>query len=162
AWAPATSVNIAYYINSTVINTRVNAFICPSDGMSPTAVTTTTTVFDFNCNYVGSIGTTIEANGNPSQVSSIQQTTGIFAFDSPTLHNCPIYTMASVIDGSSNTIAYSEHLVGGGAATFTDSRRVSWEGVTQVAGVVSQDAWTMGIPKVTQALSACSTYASSN
>jgi prepilin-type N-terminal cleavage/methylation domain-containing protein len=34
AWAPATSVNIAYYTNSTVTTTHLNAFLCPSDGLS--------------------------------------------------------------------------------------------------------------------------------
>ena len=127
AWAPATSINISYYMNSTVTNSRLNAFLCPSDGLSPSSVSTSGTVFDFNCNYAGSTGTTINAAGNPTQTSVIQRTTGIFGFDSPTLHNVPVYTMASVTDGSSNTIAYSEHLVGGGTVTTADPRRVSWE-----------------------------------
>ena len=70
--------------------------------------------------------------------------------------------MASVNDGSSNTVAFSEHLVGGGTSTFTDSRRVAWGGVAQVAGVAAPDAWTVGVPTVATALAACSTYASQN
>jgi prepilin-type N-terminal cleavage/methylation domain-containing protein/prepilin-type processing-associated H-X9-DG protein len=159
AWAPASSINIAYYTNSTVTNSRISAFICPSDGVSPTFVSTSGTVYDFNCNYVGSTGTTINAVGNPTQTSKIQQTTGIFGFDSPTLHNVPVYSMASVTDGTSNTIAYSEHLVGGGTGSFSDPYRVSWEGVPQVAAVVIQDAWTVGIPAVSQVLQACASAA---
>jgi prepilin-type N-terminal cleavage/methylation domain-containing protein/prepilin-type processing-associated H-X9-DG protein len=155
AWAPASSINIAYYTNSTVTNSRIAGFLCPSDGVSPTSVSTSGTVFDFNCNYVGSTGTTINSVGNPTQESLIQQSTGIFGFDSGTLHNVPVYTMASVTDGTSNTIAYSEHLVGGGTGSFSDPYRVSWEGVTQVGAVVIQDAWTVGIPAVSQALQAC-------
>jgi prepilin-type N-terminal cleavage/methylation domain-containing protein/prepilin-type processing-associated H-X9-DG protein len=162
-WAPATSINQSYLTNSTVTNTRLNAFICPSDGISPTVVSVAgSTYFNFNCNYVGSTGTTINTVGTAStQSSSIQQTTGIFGFDSPTLHNVPVYTMASVTDGSSNTIAYGEHLVGGGAATAS-AFRVSWEGVAQEANVVTPDAWTIGVPVVSQALQACNTYATQN
>jgi prepilin-type N-terminal cleavage/methylation domain-containing protein/prepilin-type processing-associated H-X9-DG protein len=159
AWAPATSVNIAYNTNSTVTNARINAFLCPSDGVSPTQVSTSGYVYDFNCNYVGSTGTTINSVGNPTQTSTIQQSTGIFGFDSPTLHNVPVYNIAGVTDGTSNTIAYSEHLVGGGTASFTDPYRVSWEGVSQVAAVVSKDAWLVGIPAVAQALQACASAA---
>jgi prepilin-type N-terminal cleavage/methylation domain-containing protein/prepilin-type processing-associated H-X9-DG protein len=162
AWAPATSVNIAYLTNSTVTTTHLNAFLCPSDGLSPGSASTSGTVYNFDCNYVGSTGTTINAAGNPTQTSLIQQSTGIFGSDSPTLHNVPVYTMASVTDGSSNTIAYSEHLVGGGSATSASPFRLSWEGVSQVAAVVNQDAWSVGITPVAQALQACATYASQN
>jgi prepilin-type N-terminal cleavage/methylation domain-containing protein/prepilin-type processing-associated H-X9-DG protein len=162
AWAPATSVNIAYYTNSTVTTSHLSAFLCPSDGMSPASINGNGTVYNFDCNYVGSTGTTINAAGNPTQTSLIQQSTGIFGCDNPTLHNVPVYTMASVTDGSSNTIAYSEHLVGGGSMTSAAPFRVSWEGVSQVAAVVNQDAWTIGITPVAQVLQACSTYASQN
>ncbi len=69
--------------------------------------------------------------------------------------------MANVTDGSSNTIAYSEHLVGGDTASITDVRRASFGGVTQVAGVVSLDPRGL-YPQVVQALAACSTYAQAN
>ena len=128
AFAPATSVNLAYYTNSTVLYTRLTSFTCPSDGISPTLVTDGNLVF--NCNYQGSVGTTIEAIASTAKQSvNIQQTTGIFGFDDPVLHGVPVYGMSSLTDGSSNTIAYSEHLVGGGTATFRDPRRVSFEGV---------------------------------
>jgi prepilin-type N-terminal cleavage/methylation domain-containing protein/prepilin-type processing-associated H-X9-DG protein len=162
AWSPATSLNIAYYTNSTVTNTQISAFICPSDGVSPTQATPSGSVFEFNCNYVGSTGTTINSVGNPTQTATIQQTTGIFGFDNPTRHNVPVYTMASVTDGSSNTIAYSEHLVGGGTGSFTDPYRVSWGGVSQAGAVVKQDAWAVGVPVVAQALRACARFASQN
>jgi prepilin-type N-terminal cleavage/methylation domain-containing protein/prepilin-type processing-associated H-X9-DG protein len=160
AFAPATSVNLAFYINSTVLYTRLNGFICPSDGVSPTIVTTGNLIF--NCNYQGSVGTTIEAIATTAQQSvSIQRTTGIFGFDDPILHGVPAYNMTSVIDGSSNTIAYSEHLVGGGTTTFSDSRRVSFEGVPQVDSVATSDAWNL-LPQVQQALASCSTFAQQN
>ena len=158
-FTPATSVNIAYYTNSTVLSTQLKVFICPSDGLSPTVVASGNLYF--NCNYVGSTGTTIEAIGTPVQTVTIQQTTGIFGFDDPTKRGVPAYNMASVVDGSSNTIAYSEHLVGGGTTSFSDSRRVSFEGVTQVGSVAIQDPWPL-YPQVVQAMSACSTFATKN
>jgi prepilin-type N-terminal cleavage/methylation domain-containing protein/prepilin-type processing-associated H-X9-DG protein len=159
-WAPATSGNQAFFTNSTVLFTQISAFICPSDGLSPTIVAAGN--LNFNCNYQGSVGTTIEAIATTANQSvSIQQTTGIFGFDDPKLHGVPVYSMASVLDGSSNTIAFSEHLVGGGIATATDPRRFSFEGVTQVASVVAQDPGAI-LPQVLQALSSCSTFAAQN
>ncbi len=159
SFAPAQALNMAYYTNSTILYLRLNGFICPSDGVSPTTVGSAR--LDFNCNYVGSTGTTIEAVGSTLQSVSIQQTTGIFGFDNPGVHGVPVYSMANVTDGSSNTIAYSEHLVGADTAAITDVRRASFGGVTQVAGVVSLDPTSL-YPQVVQALAACSTYAQAN
>jgi prepilin-type processing-associated H-X9-DG protein len=159
-FAPATSVNIAFYTNSTALFTQLNTFICPSDGISPTIVTSGNLVF--NCNYQGSVGTTIEAIATTANQSvSIQKTTGIFGFDDPVNHGVPVYSMTSVTDGSSNTIAYSEHLVGGGTTSFTDPRRVSFEGVSQIGAVVTMDAWTLAA-QVQQAMASCSTFAAQN
>ncbi len=159
SFAPAQALNQAYYTNSTILYTHLDIFICPSDGVSPTTVDSTR--IDFNCNYVGSTGTTIEAVGSTLQSVSIQPTTGIFGFDNPGVHGVPVYRMANVTDGSSNTIAYSEHLVGAGAAAITDVRRASFGGVTQVAGVVSLDPRAL-YPQVVQALAACAAYAQAN
>jgi prepilin-type N-terminal cleavage/methylation domain-containing protein/prepilin-type processing-associated H-X9-DG protein len=158
SFAPAQALNLAYYTNSTILYTRLDLFICPSDGVSPTTVASAR--LDFNCNYVGSTGTTIEAVGSTLQSVSIQPTTGIFGFDNPGVHGVPAYNMAGVTDGTSNTIAYSEHLVGGDAA-ITDVRRASFGGVTQVAGVVSLNPASLS-PQVVQALAACAAYAQAN
>jgi prepilin-type N-terminal cleavage/methylation domain-containing protein/prepilin-type processing-associated H-X9-DG protein len=157
SFAPAQANNQAYYTNSTLLYLRLNAFICPSDSLSPT----TDGVYNFNCNYVGSTGTTIEAVGNALQAVSIQQSTGIFGFDNPSLHGVPVYSIANVTDGTSNTIAYSEHLVGGDAPNGNDSRRVSFGGVTQVANVVALDPGNI-FPQVVQTLANCSAYAQAN
>ena len=77
------------------------------------------------------------------------------------MHGVPVYNMATVTDGTSNTIAYSEHLVGADTAAITDVRRASFGGVTQVAGVVSLDPRGL-YPQVAQALAVCSTYAQAN
>jgi prepilin-type N-terminal cleavage/methylation domain-containing protein/prepilin-type processing-associated H-X9-DG protein len=155
-FAPATSTNLAFSVNSTVLMTTVRLFNCPSDGISPS---TASGNLYFNCNYQGSTGTTIEAIGTTAQQSvTIQPTTGIFAFDDPVLHGVPVYSMANVTDGSSHTIAYSEHLVGGGTTNFTDSRRTSFEGITQVGAVAALDAWPLST-QVVQAMMSCSAFA---
>ena len=158
-WAPATSLNQAYSINSTVQFTRINMLLCPSDGLSPTT-SSESPPLNYDVNYRGSTGNTIEATGNPVQSVTIQQTTGIFGYDDPK-HGCPVYTMAHVTDGSSNTIAFSEFLVGGGVSSITDPRRISFEGISQMQNVTAQDGWTIA-SLVVPALSACSTFAQQN
>jgi len=75
-------------INSTGYNTKINSFLCPSDGSAG--------VSNIN-SYGASMGTTTQ------QVP--QQTTGLFAYQTA-------YNIAHVTDGTSNTIAYAENLVG--------------------------------------------------
>jgi prepilin-type N-terminal cleavage/methylation domain-containing protein/prepilin-type processing-associated H-X9-DG protein len=160
-WAPAQASNYAQMVQSTLLNVRISTFLCPSDGLSPTYIQKSNgAYFYFDCNYVGSIGTTIESVTDTNGVYvSLQQTTGIFGFDSPTLHNAPVYGIAAVTDGTSNTIAFSEHLIGGGATSFTDPRRVSLTGVSALAGVESTlDARTIS-SKVVAGLSSCASAA---
>ncbi len=79
---------IAGPTNSTVNNARVNFFLCPSDGNAGNT----------NLNsYHASQGTTIYVTNGPS--------TGVFAQQTK-------YSVADVTDGTSNTIAFSESLVG--------------------------------------------------
>ncbi len=92
-------------VNATVLNTRLNVFLCPSDGMAGTT----------NINsYHPCHGITTD----PWQDNS----TGVFA------HNAS-YSIASVTDGTTDTIAFSEALVGPPSNQFLKWR----EGVTNVA-----------------------------
>ena len=83
------SLNATNGENTTAWNTRINSFLCPSDGNAGQ---------QWRNSYKASIGTT--AQDNP------QQTTGVFACQRS-------YGLRDIIDGSSNTIAFGENLVGG-------------------------------------------------
>jgi len=80
------------YANATAFNTKLATFICPSDGTD-----TTSWGEPLLNNYYGSQGTTTD----PWQVGS----TGMFA-------NRAAYRESTVKDGLSNTIIFSEALVG--------------------------------------------------
>jgi prepilin-type N-terminal cleavage/methylation domain-containing protein/prepilin-type processing-associated H-X9-DG protein len=85
--------NFGYGINSTVVNAHLAVFICPSDGLTATNAAWN----GDNNNYMGCMGTAT----NPWTL----QGTGIFS-------NYSAFTIATVTDGTSNTIAFSECLVG--------------------------------------------------
>ncbi len=81
------------YYNYTVYNSNLNVFICPSDGK--TAQISSNDIN--NCNYFGSMGTTTQPWATTS--------TGIFA-------NYAAYGIQNVTDGTSNTVAFAEGVVG--------------------------------------------------
>jgi prepilin-type N-terminal cleavage/methylation domain-containing protein/prepilin-type processing-associated H-X9-DG protein len=82
--------------NSTVVNTNLAAFLCPDDALAGTSG-----AFNFNnCNYLASNGTTTRPGNNGSA-------TGLFASDGLTS-----YGINSITDGTSNTVAFAESLVG--------------------------------------------------
>ncbi|MDR3635629.1 MAG: DUF1559 domain-containing protein [Isosphaeraceae bacterium] len=92
--------SVAYNINSTVYNTKLNFFLCPSDGNAG----------QVNINsYHASVGTTTYNVGG-SDLGVNPASTGVFG-----MQVC--YSIANVKDGTSNTIAYSEALTGDTNAT---------------------------------------------
>jgi len=103
--------------NSTALRTRIKSYLCPSDGNAG--------VNNIN-NYLASQGTTTQ--GLP------RQPTGMFA-------NLTAFSLANVTDGSSNTIAFSEILVGDpqNNATKISNGVVN---VTDPGGASIQDAFT--------------------
>ena len=127
-------------INSTVWNMNVQAFICPSDGM--------TGQYNNN-NYFGSVGTTTDYNcgGDPNCSGG---STGIFA-------HLKTYGIQNVTDGTSNTIAFSEGLVGTVPSQLTRWRDDLSAGSGFGAGYFLLDA-NMNIPAVLQDLQTCSTW----
>ena len=99
SWCPCSS-GTASSINSTARFTWVNSFLCPSDAMAGSSGR------NYSNSYYGCIGDTMTYGGT--------RTTGIFA-SADNYPKTPIrhYNIASVTDGTSNTIAFSEGLVGG-------------------------------------------------
>jgi len=86
----------ALLVNGTVINANLAAFLCPSDGLSGSGGGWG----QANNNYMGSTGTTTRPGNGIG-------TTGVFADN-----GVNAYGIAHVTDGTSNTVAFSESLVG--------------------------------------------------
>jgi prepilin-type N-terminal cleavage/methylation domain-containing protein/prepilin-type processing-associated H-X9-DG protein len=86
-------------INTTVANSLVNTFLCPSDNLSPSPVTQNSQWGGRLNNYFASVGTTIAYQGGTP-------TTGVFTQAGTS------YGIQHITDGSSNTIAFAEAVVG--------------------------------------------------
>jgi len=108
--------NTGAAINSTVFNTRIASLLCPSDGFAGRSNTNS---------YFFSAGTTTD----PWNASS----TGIFAHKT-------VSTIADVTDGTSNTIAFAEALVGN--LSSNEKWRGAVTGVTDPGGASVLDANT--------------------
>jgi prepilin-type N-terminal cleavage/methylation domain-containing protein/prepilin-type processing-associated H-X9-DG protein len=126
-------------INSTIWNLNIQAFICPSDGL---------TGQQNNNNYFGSVGTTtdFQCGGNRSNCSAAGST-GIFA-------HLQTYGIQNVTDGTSNTIAFAEGLVGSGSQNWVLFRG---DLTTNSGQVYLLDANT-NVPAVMKDLQTCSTW----
>jgi prepilin-type N-terminal cleavage/methylation domain-containing protein/prepilin-type processing-associated H-X9-DG protein len=101
-----------WYANSTVNNTRLSVYLCPSDpnaGSLALLRTADGRLDILDVNYVASAGTTTNSPNNtlPTNPWALQGSTGLFWWYIP-------YGLRDIIDGSSNTIAFSEALVSNG------------------------------------------------
>jgi prepilin-type N-terminal cleavage/methylation domain-containing protein/prepilin-type processing-associated H-X9-DG protein len=95
----AVIMGVGWTINTTVSNSILNTFLCPSDGMSPSPVPPGDQWAGRLNNYFASVGTTLNyQGGNP--------TTGVFT------QAGMAYGVQNITDGTSNTIAFAEAVVG--------------------------------------------------
>jgi prepilin-type N-terminal cleavage/methylation domain-containing protein/prepilin-type processing-associated H-X9-DG protein len=102
-----------FYANSTVTLVKINGFLCPSDpnaGAGASAYNTGNNAESNDCSYNASIGTTtVEPNGTAHGAWATNGSTGLFWY-----YLC--YGIRDCTDGSSNTIAFAEGLVGASSA----------------------------------------------
>ncbi len=91
-----------FYINSTVTLSRVAGFLCPSDPYAGSGGSNSNNANNSNDNsYVGSQGTTTMT----PQQNAASGCNGLFYY-------YVSYGLRDIVDGSSNTVAFSEALVG--------------------------------------------------
>jgi prepilin-type N-terminal cleavage/methylation domain-containing protein/prepilin-type processing-associated H-X9-DG protein len=101
---------LCYAINSTGQNSQINSFLCPSDPKAWVPDHNNTTN---NCSYYACVGTTtswglmgnVAPYANLSVTSINMPSTGLFTWQAS-------YGIATCVDGTSNTIAFSEACVG--------------------------------------------------
>jgi prepilin-type N-terminal cleavage/methylation domain-containing protein/prepilin-type processing-associated H-X9-DG protein len=133
--------------NSTVYNTRIASFLCPSDGLAG--------VQNIN-SYSGCIGT------STIQYPTGGITTGVFQVYDPTTVSCQSVTLAAITDGTSNTIAFGEGLVGDYTKN-SNYRGNGMSGATDPTGGIVPTTMPSNNSEsnpaaVLQALQACNTF----
>jgi prepilin-type N-terminal cleavage/methylation domain-containing protein/prepilin-type processing-associated H-X9-DG protein len=100
----AVGMSPGFNINSTVSSKTLSVFICPSDGLSPMPIATASlSCWQWsgeNNNYLASMGTTTAFGGKGSQTTGVFTQAGL------------VYGVQNITDGTSNTIAFGESLVG--------------------------------------------------
>jgi len=158
--------NYGQVVNSTVWGSLIKSFLCPSDNNAAQSAPGSGTGQPGSNSYRGSIGTTT-ANywsgvTNSAGYASCQPDPffgappGCTAFSTGTFCYFTSFGLRDMTDGSSNTVAFSESLIGatGGNA---GSRNNSVTGVSGATGASVPDAsGYLGTTILTTALQACS------
>ena len=105
AWTP-------FPVNTTAMTTKVSFFLCPSDGQPGQATTPDGLTTYGPSNYHFSTGDGSTTSANPGDAGAKVQANGAFTLGGP-------QSLSTIVDGSSNTIAGSEQLIGPAIGTTT-------------------------------------------
>ncbi len=130
----ATVMGTGWAINTTVSNSLVSIFLCPSDNLAPSPVPAGDQWSGRLNNYFASVGTTLAYQRDLSGTQGLD-TTGVFT------QAGKAYGVQNITDGTSNTIAFAEALVGpdsGGYQTKSPGQLFR-AGITGVTGTGSQN-----------------------
>jgi prepilin-type N-terminal cleavage/methylation domain-containing protein/prepilin-type processing-associated H-X9-DG protein len=140
----ATAMSPAWNINSTVTCSNVAVFLCPSDGMSPVPTMNQQFTGETN-NYLASMGTTTNYSAT---WPGFLDTTGVFT------QGYRSYGTQAITDGTSNTIAFGESLIGDNSVGLQKWRDGPTLGSASATGVGLYDA-NQNIAGVMTDLQAC-------
>jgi prepilin-type processing-associated H-X9-DG protein len=141
-----------FYANSTVTLARMTCFMCPSDPYVGTgALNLNNANNSYDNSYVGNQGTTTMT----PQVNSATGSTGLFFY-------YVSYGIRDITDGATNTVAFSEALVGNPGQGSSGYRGTSIMSVSAVLKANAYDAYSLQAPTaatgmITTALQACQT-----
>ncbi len=141
SWACCFYGDDANKINSTVYLTRIGPFLCPSDGNAG--------IQHIN-SYLGSLGSSTRSYPGDGATNGIFQ---VYDRD----HHTASVAIASVIDGTSNTIAFGEALVG----DYNKLNNYKGNGMTGVNPYTPLGQYfdpRENIPAVLQALQECNDF----
>ena len=144
---------LCYLINSTGTNVKISAFCCPSD---PNAGVPDHNNTSNTNNYYGCVGTTttfsqIGTNApyaNLNVTSLNMPTTGLFAYQMAN-------GLQSCTDGTTNTVAFAEGVVGNQSQT-AGQKRTGVQNVSAIQTYEVYDASTLGLANIQAAMQACS------
>jgi prepilin-type N-terminal cleavage/methylation domain-containing protein/prepilin-type processing-associated H-X9-DG protein len=146
--APEWIGTVGWAINSTASNAKLNFFACPSDG-NANQQGTGAQGLGSNNSYGASQGTTTVGypEATPS-VSNAQNSTGLFAYQKS-------YSIANVVDGTSNTVAFSESITDDNISANEMLPGKGTGGAGNLLGVYVTDVNTVGIAVVQGDIQRC-------
>ncbi|WP_165251308.1 DUF1559 domain-containing protein [Paludisphaera soli] len=147
SFAPEWANNYGFLANSTATYTKINAFLCPSDGNA--GKQTTGESFGANNSYAASMGTsTIGYPEATPNATNAQVSSGLFAYQRS-------YGVQDVTDGTSNTIAFSECIADDSDGNYSKRPGKGTGGAGNLTAVYQIDVNRVGLPAVMADIQAC-------